>query len=65
MSEKKHIKLYKSGKLWVTALVGSVTFVGGGQQAHADKVDGITTTSDTTSTDVKTKRSDITSKQTS
>ncbi|MBS0949063.1 CHAP domain-containing protein [Weissella minor] len=57
MSEKKHLKLYKSGKLWVTALVGSVTLVGGGQQAHADKVDGSTNASDTTSTDVKTNQS--------
>ncbi|MBD5790735.1 KxYKxGKxW signal peptide domain-containing protein, partial [Ligilactobacillus salivarius] len=53
MEIKKHFKLYKSGKQWVTAAVATVavsTALLYGGVAHADQQDQSSTTQDQSST---------------
>ncbi|WP_420214451.1 peptidoglycan amidohydrolase family protein [Limosilactobacillus mucosae] len=47
IDQKKHFKMYKSGKIWVVAGIVAISLLGGGiQAAHADEVSTATHTTD-------------------
>ncbi len=47
IDQKKHFKMYKSGKIWVVAGITAISLLSGGMQvAHADEVSTITNTTD-------------------
>lgn len=68
IDQKKHFKMYKSGKIWVVAGITAISLLGGGiQVAHADEVSTVTHTTDvpiSTSATSTVARSSITTNNT-
>ena len=68
IDQKKHFKMYKSGKIWVVAGITAISLLGGDiQVAHADEVSTVTHTTDvpiSTSATSTVARSSITTNNT-
>lgn len=58
MEEKKHYKLYKSGKLWMTAMI-SAAVLGSAGIVHADVTSQSSATTPTDTSEVVVKTTDL------